>query len=393
MAVIFALAKWYLGFSAFIALIPAIACSTLVFGLFMNRIRNIAASLLFLVMSVGYTYIAPVLLKGKKEFSFFYPEYLTGAGGWLIWFFITLVILGISTFIGYKFFNFQMPRSLHHKVLYIVLVTEWGAYYAFAGSWLLLVGWILGDVLGFLKILLVIGGLIALFKAISKAVNISWDLSVARNPFAVLLENDQAAIQNALPSALKNERDIPAMLTLAMKYAQCNGIMRNPQQCIRWCNNILKYLEGTSPEASLFNAKNRNMERYLSHMLLYVVYSRSTKYKNVTKAEKHKNSFDHSLIDNISTYWLHWSDSTCPFEDTSEYRFWGLPYKNLEKIALQTPDAYLTLVLYCSTLMKYCSDQGPIYNELSDLINKYMKLGIDGGSKACVDFCKGFSVD
>ena len=137
------------------------------------------------------------------------------------------------------------------------------------------------------------------------------------------------------------------ILTLAMKYAQCNAIMRNPQQCIRWCNNILKYLEGTSPEASLFNAKNRNMERYLSHMLLYVVYSRSTKYKNVTKAEEHKNSFDHSLIDNISTYWLHWSDSTCPFEDISEYRFWGLPYKNLEKIALQTPDAYLTLVLYC----------------------------------------------
>ena len=60
------------------------------------------------------------------------------------------------------------------------------------------------------------------------------------------------------------------------------------------------------------------------------IYFRS---KNVTKAEKHKNSFDHSLIDNISTYWLHWSDSTCPFEDISEYRFWGLPYKNLEKIA------------------------------------------------------------
>ena len=236
-------------------------------------------------------------------------------------------------------------------------------------------------------ITLIAGMIIALFKAKSKAVNISWDLSIARNPFAVFFENDRPAIQDALPSALKDKRAIPAMLTLAMKYAQCNGIMRNPQQCIRWCNKILEYLEGNSPDASLFNIKNMNMEKYLAHMLLYIVYSRSTEYKNISKAEKHKKLFDHSLID-ISAYWLHWSDLTCPFEDTSEYRFWGLPYKRLKKIAQQFPDAYLTLALYCTTLSKKYSKQNPIFQELEDLTNQHMISGIESGSKACADFVK-----
>ena len=388
LAVIFALAKWYCGLSAFIAIIPAIFCSTLVFGLFMNRVRNMAAALFFLVLAMGYFNIAPVLLKGKNKFSFLNPEYLTGVGGWLIWFFIALVILGIATFIGYKFFNFQLSQPFHHKVLYAVLVIGWGTYYAFAGSWLLLAGWICGqDVLGILEFLLIAGMIIALFKAKSKAVNISWDLSIARNPFAVFFENDRTAIQDALPSALKNERDIPAMLTLAMKYAQCNGVMRNPQQCIRWCNKILEYLEGSSPEASLFNIKNMNLEKYLAHMLLYIVYSRSTEYKNIKKAETHKKLFDHSLID-ISNYWQYWSDATCPFEDISEYRFWGLPYKKLKKIAQQFPDAYLTLALYCTTLSKKYSKQNPIFQELEDLTNQHMISGIESGSKACADFVK-----
>ena len=385
---IFAFSKWYIGLSAFTALIPAIAGSTLLFGLFMNRIKNVAASLLFFVLTMGYVHAIPFLLNNQPILSFLNPVHFSGVVDWGLWFLITLVVLGFSTIIGHIFFNFQLPYSFHQPLLYLVIVAGYGCYYAFAGSWLLLIAWIFGNVAGCVEFLLTIGVIIALFKAKQKSQNIAWDIYIARNKFAFMFKNDKQKIEDALPSALENEKDITSMLTLAMKYAQCNGVVRNPQQCIRWCNQILKYLESSSPGAHLINIKNSNMELYLSHMLLYIVYSRSTQYKNVSKAEKHKKSFDTNLINNISSYWLHWSDPNCPFEDISEYRFWGLPYKKLQKIANDNPDAYLTLCLYCSNSSEYCSKDSQLHRELEELQNEYMNLGLSKGSKACFDFIK-----
>ncbi len=388
LAVIFAVVKWYCKLPTAIALIPAIGGSLLFFGLFMNRIRCVAAAVIFSGLATGYLYAAPILLKGRANLAFLNPEYLAGLGGLIMWCGMVLVMLGLAAWIGCRFFNCQFSRSAHHKLLFLVLTAGYGVVYSAGCSWLLLIAWFFGDVWWMVKFVIGAGVLIALILAKAEAKNIAWDLFIARNPFAALLDADRIAIKNALPAALKDDHDVKAMLTLAMKYAQCNGVMRNPQQCIRWCTGILDYLEGTSPEASLHNVKTGNMEKYLAHMLLYIVYSRSTKYKDTAEAEKHKNAFDHSKINNISGYWQYWSDPEATFEDNSAYRFFGMPYKELLKTAVHAPDAYLALVLYCSTLSKNYPEGSASSQKLVELLNKYMKLGIENGSKACTDFLR-----
>ena len=374
LAAIFAFAKWIIGTSADMALLWAFAGSTSVFGVFLNRIRNIAASVLLILFALGYYYILGSVLEKSTGLFLLNPQDHPGFLVFLAWLAIVSILWGIAFLIGNAFFNRQMPQGIHHAVLYCLFVLAYFVMY----SWVIIALACYFVSLKPICLVVVITTLIiALFTARKPARNISWDLFVARNANVLILDEDTKAIVEALPAALKSPRDIPVLLTLATKYAQCDGIMRNAEQCIRWSEAILDFLEGPSADAHLRNTQTSNMDRYLAHMLLYIVYERSERFKSPSKADQHKKAFDHQMIE-ISNFWFYWNDPNLPFEDKSDTRYFGIPYANLQKIAKFNPDAYCTLYDYCIRFAMSHDDAGS-----TDLAIEYLKKGMDLKSSAC----------
>ena len=373
LAAIFALAKWIIGTSADMALLWAFAGSTLFFGLFLNRVRNVVASGLFILIALGYYFILGAVFENMTGLSILNPQSHPGFLVFLVWFAIASALLGIAFLIGGTFER-QMPSGIHRVILYCLLVLGHTVVY----SWLIIaLSCYFVSLRPIAFVVVMVAFIFAWFIARTPAKNISWDLFVARNANVLVLDEGAKALVEALPSALESPRDIPVLLMLAMKYAQCDGIMRNAEQCIRWSEAILDYLEGGSPDARLRNIQTANMERYLAHMLLYIVYERSERFKSPSKAEQHKKRFDQQMI-KISNFWLYWDDPNCPFEDKSDTRYFGIPYAFLQKIAESDPDAYCTLFDYCINFAMSHDDA-----RSTNIAIEYLKKGMDLKSPAC----------
>ena len=374
LAAIFAFVKWMIGADADMALLWAFVGSTLVFGLFLNRVRNIAASDIFLFLAFGYYFKLGPIVEKATGIALLNPLGQTGSLASLIWLAVASALLGASFLIGKSFFDRQMPPPLHRAALYCLLVVGNTITY----SWpLIALSCFFTGLKPLCAIVVIAVFIVSLFRSAKPAEDISWDLSVARNSTVLNLDEDTKAIVDALPNALNSPNNIPPLLTLATKYAQCDGIMRNARQCIRWSEAILDFLEGSSPEAGIRNAQTCDMERHLAHMLLYIVYERSEKHRSPSKAMKHRNAFDRNVID-ISEYWCYWSDPNCPFEDHGDTRYFGLPFSRVLKAAESDPDAYRTLFDYC---MKFSRDRENA--DLCDLAVEYLQKGVALNSPAC----------
>lgn len=172
---VFSMAKYYYKTPTFIALTFSLAGAKLMAGLFTNRFKHIAGTFVFLGLSGGYVHIMPILLKGNETLAILNPESFYRFVALLIWLFISLLFLGISSLIGYYFCDEQFSKKCHRIILYIVLTIGYGFFYAFMyGWWILLAGWVItGDFWGTLRGIVVIGMIFAIFKAKTLAVDLS----------------------------------------------------------------------------------------------------------------------------------------------------------------------------------------------------------------------------
>ena len=416
--ILFVVMKWRFSYGADLSAACAAAGSSLIFSLYINKTHSIATAIVFAAASILYYFRIGPMLEAMTSMSHLNPIGHPGFGHFLSWLVILAGIHLASFLVCLPFFKGQLPRELHHAALICILTLEHTCIYLLFSLVVLIVCWFLGVAeLAFL-LAFIVCMILGIREATEEAANISWDYFVARNHvFSFMWLTKQA--QQELDMALEEVPDLSTLKEngmlntevargvslpqrrLAQYYAMCPGVMRNAQQCIRWCKATLEYLEGGSSDAILHNTLNSYRDYYIAHMLLYIVYSSSGKYKSETEAQKHWALFSQSKL-SVSDFYAYatseiimadviqmagkeWSDPNSPFEDHGPLRFFGLPRKKLIRIAQTEPDAYLSLYYYYLAYASFTIDE----QEKSELKNQaaaFLMEGVNRNSPACVSF-------
>lgn len=415
---IFVFLKWVVNLNFELSIVMTIGSITLWDSLLDNSFRFVFFFFLMEILLCVYYYEIGPYLAVKFQIELLDPLNIKDVS-WIMrclhsicWFGISIVLLivfGILFFFPSFFLPEQMPRSLHCFAVWMLLSLGQTAYYFFvyAFLWLLLAFWLL-DALHMPLFLLAAAIIFVIVLCIkhTEAVNISWDLYAFRNQVLLRFNEDYSLQNEALWESTYDafgstgdqdsfeviKKRISSWVTLVHSYANRKGIMRNAQQCIRWCNAIINYGE-TNSIANSYLSTIGNINLQWAHMFLYVIYSRSTEYKSETEAKKHYQQFNHDEI-SVSEYWPDWDDPNCPFEDGSATRFEGIDFLSLKKIARKEPDAYLTLHHVCERFGRFWGVynknnlEPEIYEKYIELAQHFLDRGIEEGSRACIEYVK-----